>query len=141
MPRLTYEHTQDHIGRHIIAALQDGQVIGTVRMTERKSYVQVGHADVIHSARRQGIGTKLYTRAAKIACKKFGKPLASDDVRSVGAEGFWQKQLRKGRAVCVDSSGAYGYDPETGRSTKSKIHKCAVVSLSCPAPATLARSR
>lgn len=131
------EHSKDHIGRHIFAVLDGDRVAGTLTVTERRSFVQVGQLDVMYSYRRKGVATKLYTHAAKFACRKFGKPLASDDVRSVGSQGFWRKQLKKGRATCVDTSGAYGYDPESGRSTRRKIHKCAVFALSCPAPPSL----
>jgi hypothetical protein len=48
---------------------------------------------------RCGIGTKLYEQALRLACRD-GVPLASDWSRTEASEQLWQKQARKGRAVC-----------------------------------------
>ncbi len=47
--------------------------------------------------RGQGIATKLYERAARLAMS-LGRSLASDSVFLKAGRGFWQKQERKGRA-------------------------------------------
>ena len=62
---------------------------------------RVTFVSVDASLRRCGLGTELYTRAMKLAQAK-GLQLTSDSHRSTNSEGFWQKQLKKGRAVCVD---------------------------------------
>jgi hypothetical protein len=58
--------------------------------------------DMIESsaAPRCGLGTKLYEAAARHLCKR-GLRLASGEIRSYAADGFWQKQTRKGRAECL----------------------------------------
>ena len=50
--------------------------------------------------RRCGYGTKLYEKMRDVACD-YGVPLASDRIRSEFSDGFWRKQLRKGRAKCA----------------------------------------
>ena len=73
---------------------------------------------------------KLYEAAAKLACSRYGVPLASDTTRYAGAEGFWAKQRRLGRANCVD------------RGPLSDIPGwCVQYVLSCPPPASLAGQR
>jgi GNAT superfamily N-acetyltransferase len=51
------------------------------------------------SVRRCGLGTKLYERAAVEACRSR-RVLTSDITRSESSDGFWQKQVKKGRATC-----------------------------------------
>lgn len=65
---------------------------------EGRRFFSVGWIDVSKRMRRTGIATRLYERAALAACR-LGKPLASDVVRKPGAQGFWAKQERKGRAT------------------------------------------
>jgi hypothetical protein len=50
---------------------------------------------------RCGVGTKLYERAYQIACEE-DVVFMSGGMRTEASEGFWQKQVRKDRAVCVD---------------------------------------
>lgn len=50
--------------------------------------------------RRCGFGTKLYERMRQIACDR-GKRLASDTTRTKFSEGFWRKQVSRGRAKCL----------------------------------------
>jgi len=84
-----------------------------------KVYMKVARIDVDESVRRQGVGTKLYERAARIACEsRYGKPLVSDTDRSPMSEGFWRKQVDKGRAVRDETSRSFYV-------------------LSCPAPRSL----
>ena len=88
-----------------------------------KTFMRVARIDVDESVRRQGIGTKLYERAAKVACEaRYGKPLASDTSRSPLSEGFWRKQERKGRAQRDYISNSFYV-------------------LSCPAPRSLKGTR
>lgn len=81
------------------------------------------------SCQRTGLGTKLYERAAKDACKLDRKPLASDTIRSRAAGGFWEKQRRKGRASLLEDAG----DDDVDGGTRFV--------LMCPAPTSLAGRR
>lgn len=58
----------------------------------------------------QGLGTRLYERAARAACKVGrGSALTSDSTRSVFSENFWRKQVRKGRAECIGDGSQSAY--------------------------------
>lgn len=91
--------------------------------TPHKTFMKVARIDVDASVRRQGVGTKLYERAARIACEaRYGAPLASDTDRSPMSEGFWRKQTGKGRAQRDETSRSF-------------------YMLSCPAPKSLKGTR
>lgn len=90
--------------------------VGGITAVEAYSVMEVGMIEVEH--KREGIGTRLYEEAAYYACEQFGKPLASLDwQRSAAADGFWKKQIAKGRAT---------HDAAKGRTT-----------LTCPPPVSL----
>jgi GNAT superfamily N-acetyltransferase len=73
---------------------------------------------------RQGIGTRIYELAAQTACAKFKAPLGSSGYRTKMSEGFWRKQLAKGRA--------------SRKVVRTETKKRQVVYLlSCPAPVSL----
>ncbi len=57
-------------------------------------------AEVDEAHQRKGVGTKLYEIAAAEACK-HGALLASRS-RSKMSDGFWKKQIKKGRAKVVE---------------------------------------
>lgn len=127
---------------------RQGLLAGTITVAKRTDASGIGpqlvgvpytsHIEVTWEMQRCGIGTKLYGEAAKIACKEFGEPLHSDIERSVQAEGFWQKQVTKGRAVCTKEILASAGDwegPIVGR------NGCETYKLSCPAPRSLGRTR
>ncbi len=103
-------------GRSTVARLGVGDV-GRGNMMVRSINVAPG-------SQRQGVATGLYERAAKIACKTFGAPLASDQHRTPRADAFWKKQEAKGRATRVDDSKYGDY-----------------YVLACPAPKSLAGPR
>jgi GNAT superfamily N-acetyltransferase len=91
--------------------------------TPHKTFMRVARIDVDESVRRQGVGTKLYERAARVACEaRYDVPLASDTDRSPMSESFWRKQVDKGRARRDDTSRAFYV-------------------LSCPAPRSLKGTR
>lgn len=78
-----------------------GRVYGTgyLHLERRKD----GHYYVSKTATskiRRGVGTCLYTEAAKFVCGK-GRQLFSDTIRTEASDGFWQKQHAKGRAECT----------------------------------------
>lgn len=68
--------------------------------------------------RRCGLGTKLYEAAAKWGCER-GLKLTSDVLRSTDSQGFWEKQVKKGRARCMvgapSTTSATGPGPRMGR--------------------------
>jgi GNAT superfamily N-acetyltransferase len=92
--------------------------VGVLRNSEL-GVGMVKSASVDTNRHRQGIGTKLYERAARESCKRFGLPLASDVDRTYMAQGFWDKQERKGRA------------------RKEVLGPTDYFVLSCPAPKSL----
>lgn len=120
-------------GREVLAWIEVAE--GTGR------FMHVRNLKVLPDARRRGLATKLYERAAQKACADYGRSIASDDIRSAGAEGFWQKQVSKGRARCVDKSGADYFDPYTDRIVPGRRWACRLFALPCPAPVSLARGR
>lgn len=95
-------------------------VCARIKLKEEAKFVRVQQTAVAENMRRQKLGTAMYEAAARLACKEFGKPLASDFDRSVSASGFWRKQLMKGRAK-LDHAGRGSF-----------------FKLACPAPESLA---
>jgi GNAT superfamily N-acetyltransferase len=87
--------------------------------------MQISRIFVEPEYRKRGVATRLYEAAAKLSCKKYNLPLASDETRSPEADSFWRKQAAKGRARAV---------PETEDTGDYYI-------LSCPAPPSLAGRR
>jgi len=72
--------------------------------------------------RRCGVGTRIYQKLYALACK-HGAHLSSDIVRSAHSEGFWKKQVAKGRAKCITTFGGRGaehIDPNTFMIVKNK---------------------
>jgi len=55
----------------------------------------------VNTQERCGLGTRLYEKMLRVACKQ-GFRLGSDTTRSKQSEGFWKKQVSRGRAACVD---------------------------------------
>lgn len=97
------------------------------RWRDGKEVVRVHEIAVDRQHRRQGIGTRLYARAAALACHRFRLPLASNVLRSDDSEAFWQRQVRKGRAECLQWP--------SGPAQEGK--SCAEYILSCPPPRSL----
>lgn len=88
------------------------------------------------SEHRQRYGTRLYEHGARHACAASGRGLVSDYRRSDAAEGFWRKQVEKGRARCMmKQRPGFRYDPKTH---EMKPHwPCFMYELLCPVPASL----
>lgn len=132
-------HIQAFYGESLASRVKVGQL--RLRHFDMDGTTEVTHVEVDALARRSQIGTRLYETAAKMACERYDAPLVSDIYRSAYSDGFWQKQVRKGRATCLAASDHTQYpksdaEPTFGRSG------CKRYILSCPAPATLtARSR
>lgn len=111
-----------------VAGVQAGKLSMWKCEESGRIVMSVTNSIVKPSYRRRGIGTQLYERAAEVACRDFGLPLASDrhTSRSKFADAFWKKQVKKKRAVCIGDSGG---------------KRCRMYMLSCPAPASLAATR
>lgn len=103
----------------------------------------IGYIEVDAEHRRHKLGTRLYEAAAKEACRWLKTPLHSDVERTAAAQAFWEKQERKGRAICVQPV------PESMRNSATDIPGwsiegrggCWRYKLTCPAPTTLERAR
>jgi GNAT superfamily N-acetyltransferase len=108
-----------------LVASHAGREVGRMNVTLKPVGAKVVTVSVEAAHRRAGVATRLYQAAAHEACEHFGVPLVSGLQRSASAEGFWRKQLSKGRATMRT-------DPET---------KVSFYALACPAPRSLGRSR
>ena len=108
-------------------AVNGRRKVGRLEIRRNAESSQVTWITVAEGARRSGIATRLYEVAARFSCEEWGRRLASDyrGSRAPGAEGFWQKQFRKGRAERIGS--------ESSMSNQFM--------LSCPAPESLAGVR
>lgn len=98
-----------------------GREIGRINVNAKAVGARVTTITVDAAYRRLGVATQLYRAAAREACTHLGQPLVSGIQRSPSAEGFWQKQIAKGRANVHT-------DAETGRP---------FYALRCPAPRSL----
>jgi len=123
----------------LIEALVDKRnVVGHVIVVKADGVPYVSDIRVSPQMQRCGLGTKLYEQAAQYTCEAFKKPLHSDVERSAMSDGFWKKQVKKGRAVCTvqaqePASSTPDWIPVEGRSG------CARYRLSCPAPIDLSQ--
>ena len=120
---------------HVLTAYQGRKAVGHMELEPTKAgksgILRVAFAEV--ETPGQGIGTKMYERAARFACSK-GMPLGSDKLRTKYSEGFWKKQASKGRATCVVRRGGVALSTdfyEKGR------RSCGHYALTCPAPRSL----
>jgi hypothetical protein len=112
---------------------ETGDKIGQVSFVVSPTAVEVDLIEV--DVQRCGVGTALYTKLAQFACSE-GKTMRSDSARSAAAEGFWRKQVRKGRARCVPGKGRRVFmtqgetgGPQSWPCKRYRIIKCPVTSL------------
>lgn len=91
----------------IALARVDGNEVGRVSagLGFGQQPFSVGFSAVDRSMQRCGIATKLYEMVAQGACD-LGYKLSSDTYRSKSSQGFWTKQVKKGRARCVSTADA-----------------------------------
>lgn len=120
---------------HVLTAYQGRKSVGHMELEPTKAgkheILRVAFAEV--ETPGQGIGTKMYERAARFACSK-GMPLGSDKLRTRFSTGFWRKQAKKGRAVCVVRSGGVRLSDDFYAQGR---WECGHYALSCPAPRSL----
>ena len=124
-----------------IEALVNGKQVGKAGVVkDRSKPPYVWNIWVDPKTQRCGIGTKLYEQAASYACKALREPLHSDRLRTAMSDGFWAKQVAKGRASCATrttkpSGKLDPKQPIIGRSG------CERFRLTCPAPVDLSRRK
>lgn len=113
--------------------------LGRITVKANGGEPSVSHIKVDERYQRCGLGTRLYEEAAKLACKRFKGPLRSDIERSTAADTFWQKQVAKGRARCLEATDKPSYADDTPDMPIVGRSNCWRYVLTCPAPASLAK--
>lgn len=86
-------------------ARTSGGTVGQIhlsRIRDHDDLLEVRFIQIEKSSRRCGIGTKLYEEAARLAAEQ-GKRMASDTSRTRATQRFWEKQVEKGRAQCIQA--------------------------------------
>lgn len=143
-PVVTFKRREPPKGSGIrgaaIDAIVNGESVGRAIVVYGNSVPYVSDIRVSPKLQRCGVGTKLYEQAARFACKTFREPLHSDVERSAMSNRFWQKQVEKGRAVCVAKTGAPDISVPDWMATTGR-GGCTRYRLSCPAPTDLSRQR
>lgn len=104
-PKLAFSKIEDQAtSRYVAHDPAANQTAGALFIEKRiPNTFYVSYVLVNEGYKRCGIGTRLYEMAARDACAK-GIRLQSDRRRSAYSEKFWQKQVNKGRAVCIKPS-------------------------------------
>lgn len=117
----------------------EGTISGTLRADRDDGALHVKAITVDATARRCGVGTKLYEQIASVACAE-GAELRSDRRRTGYSEAFWRKQSKKGRARCNPGSGInLSYkDRKTPKEIRGNTAywPCATWTLEAPCDAT-----
>jgi GNAT superfamily N-acetyltransferase len=127
-PRLKFDEEFDDVGYRVTAFDPNNTPRGEIDVEFNLDNgvpvsAQIKWISVRSDMQRCGVGTKLYERAARLACAD-GLKLQSDTVRSSNAEAFWEKQVRKKRAVCL------GPHPRRSRDCfQYRLKSCPVRSL------------
>lgn len=133
-PRINFKRTDLKSGT-VIEAFADHERVGLLTLREKNS---VSLIEVEPGFARCGVGTRLYEKAARIACAEGGTPLRSDVYRTAASQGFWEKQVRVGRAICAGRE-----HPEHGGAEEALVGRgnCLFYKLTCPAPKSLRGAR
>jgi hypothetical protein len=96
--RFRYRAIRHKDGCRVVFAYDGKDKVGWIGACPSLRYLEVQKVHVVESHRHQKLGTSLYTQLAQAACEA-GTPLASYSwQRNPASEGFWQKQLKLGRA-------------------------------------------
>ena len=95
-------------GGFFVRAYSGGKKVGQVAVNETLRAMQVDRSIVLPEFRGQGLGRRLYRRAAEVACAKYDKPLGSNDYQSSpGAKGLWNSEVRAGHVERVEGGFRY----------------------------------
>ena len=111
------------------ARLIGGAVLFEETLPTVGDVVRIENVAIHREHRGRGLGTKLYEAASRTACRRFNRPLASAGDRTHRSEGFWKKQLAKGRATKIVIQKPTKKHPKGRRQV--------VYLLTCPPPASL----
>lgn len=123
-----------------IEAIADRQSVGHAIVVKEDGAPYVSDIRVSAELQRCGLGTRLYEQAAQYACDALAEPLHSDITRSVMSDRFWQKQVTKGRAVCVRAA-RYSVPPVPDWMPTEGRSGCVRYRLTCPAPTDLSKRK
>ncbi|MDA9430967.1 hypothetical protein XH88_04020 [Bradyrhizobium sp. CCBAU 51627] len=83
------EVDEDDRGATHLAALSDGEVIGTLRIVHHERRAKIGRVAILASARKQGVGRELMERAAAIAFRDGADEIVLG--AQLTARGFYQR--------------------------------------------------
>jgi hypothetical protein len=114
--------------------------VGSLYVTRDRGIFAVSNIEVSEQFRRCGLATRLYTVAAKEACSR-GMPLQSDTTRSKYSQGFWEKQVAKGRARCIMTAKSDGPPRPDYDGPLYRRGDCEAFELRCPATDLSGRTR
>lgn len=122
-------------------AHRNKKLLGEAELTPRGDKLEVSFIETNEDYRRCGVGTRLYQAALAEACQR-GLRLASDTTRTPMSEGFWAKQVRKGRASCTSTGDGAERLTETFRPS-GKRWPCRQYAMAevCPASTDLSGRR
>lgn len=112
-PSLRFDGGDYENGHEIVAFTQSGDWAGRIDAEVRDGDLRVMYAEVADELQGCGVGTRLYEHLLRAAHRKKLR-LVSDFARSDSAESFWQKQVKKGRAECIDDQPGHKYVPGEG---------------------------
>lgn len=104
--RITYETIRGESNSAVMVIARDGdREVGRIAagLEFGRPPFSTAHVVVKPDVQRCGVGTRLYEIAAQGACD-MGYKLASDSYRSSMSQGFWAKQMKKGRARCISTA-------------------------------------
>lgn len=110
--RITRRRVADN-EEEIVARDGQGYGVGVLELMWGRKWCQVRWVSVSGQHRRRGVATLLYTEAARIACDELDLPLVSDFDLTEESRGFWEKQVRAGRAQWNEEHGVFILDCKT----------------------------
>ena len=152
-PRLRFEVTagqfdDEHVrikalnGKRLVGVVAIGLRTGKDSKSRSVNAPFVSLVSVTENLQRCGLATRLYTKAAKYACDNLRRPLQSDTLRTAASDGFWRKQVSKGRAGCVQAANdTYAKKADPTMAIEGR-NKCAFYTLkSCAGAADLTGPR
>jgi len=100
----------------------DGTSCGLLKVQSRDGFVEVSSIAVISAFQRQHVATRLYEAAHRWSCNRGKTLISTTRIARAHSNDFWDKQLRKGRAVVIE-------DNDEPHNRKIAIRNCDVFSL------------
>lgn len=96
------------------------ELLGSAQLDRRSEVARVRAIHLVSGMERRGIGTKIYEKMAEVARENGYTYFCSDATLSPDSRGFWEKQVRKGRAELRDVDYGVGVPPR-GRAYCMKL--------------------